>query len=206
MEEEKILIDRKTLKAIASDTRMDILKELSKRKYTLSELTTKLNLKGPTIKEHLDNLIDADLVKREESDNKWKYYFLTEKGKKLVKPKEIKVLISFVVTLFATFGLIGYYIFSSLFSSKYAAKSYDAAVGATEMVMTNKMESVPMAVMDVAQGATVQAEPIIYTSSFNKEIILIIAIFFLIALTIFLLILTIKERKRNKKNCIDVID
>ena len=206
MEEEKILIDRKTLKAIASDTRMELLKELSKRKYTLSELTTKLNLKGPTIKEHLDNLIDADLVKREESDNKWKYYFLTEKGKKLVKPKEIKVLISFVVTLFATFGLIGYYIFSSVFSSKYTAKSYDAAMGATEMVMTNKMESAPRVVMDIAQGATTQVEPIIYTSSFNKEIILIIAIFFLIALTIFLLILAIKERKRNKNNCIDVID
>jgi DNA-binding transcriptional ArsR family regulator len=206
MEEEKILIDRKTLKAIASDTRMDLLKELSKRKYTLSELTTKLNLKGPTIKEHLDNLIDADLVKREESDNKWKYYFLTEKGKKLVKPKEIKVLISFVVTLFATFGLIGYYIFSSLFPSKYATKSYDAAINVTERMMTSKVESAPMAVMDIAQAATAQAEPIIYTSSFNKEIILIIAIFFLIALTIFLLILAIKERKRNKNNCIDVID
>jgi predicted transcriptional regulator len=62
MTEEKILIDRDTLKAIASDTRLDILKSLSKRKKTLSELSKVLNLKSPTIKEHLDHIINSNLV------------------------------------------------------------------------------------------------------------------------------------------------
>jgi DNA-binding MarR family transcriptional regulator len=198
MEDEKILIDRKTLKAISSDTRMDILKYLSSRKYTLTELSEKTSLKNPTIKEHLDHLIDSNLVKREESDNKWKYYSLTEKGKKLVKPKEVKILISFVISLIATFGVIGIYIFNSIAGkTKLMSRAMDSSIEQSAEIMSSSL--------DVTVTTTDLTTPIIQ-SSLNKEVILVIAILILVTLTIFLLVFAIKENKNNKNNCIKIID
>ncbi len=197
MEDEKILIDRKTLKAISSDTRMDILKYLSSRKYTLTELSEKTSLKNPTIKEHLDHLIDSNLVKREESDNKWKYYSLTEKGKKLVKPKEVKILISFIISLIATFGVVGIYIFKSMSGkTNIMSRSMDASVEQAVNIASSPIE--------VTSNTVDLAVPIVQ-SSLNKEVILVIAILLLVTLTIFLLIFAIRENKKNK-DCIKIID
>ena len=80
-------IDRKTLKALSADTRLDILKSLGKRRKTPSELSKELNLATSTIAEHLDKLEEAGLIKKEETGHKWIYYNLTEKGTALVKPK-----------------------------------------------------------------------------------------------------------------------
>ncbi len=80
-------IDRKTLKALAADTRLDILKSLGKRRKTPSELSKELNLASSTITEHLNKLEEADLIRREETGHKWIYYSLTDKGSNLVKPK-----------------------------------------------------------------------------------------------------------------------
>jgi DNA-binding transcriptional ArsR family regulator len=42
-------IDRKTLKALAADTRLDILKSLSKRRKMPSELSKELDLATSTV-------------------------------------------------------------------------------------------------------------------------------------------------------------
>jgi len=80
-------IDRKTLKALAADTRLDILKSLGKRRKTPSELSKELSLATSTVVEHLEKLEEADLIRKEETGHKWIYYNLTEKGSALVKPK-----------------------------------------------------------------------------------------------------------------------
>lgn len=89
-------IDRKTLKALAADTRLDILKSLSYRRKMPSELSKELNLAPSTVIEHLDRLEEADLVRREETGHKWIYYNLTEKGESLVRPK---IPVQFVIVL-----------------------------------------------------------------------------------------------------------
>ena len=89
-------IVRKTLKALAADTRLDILKSLSHRRKMPSELSKELNLAPSTVIEHLNKLEEADLVRREETGHKWIYYNLTEKGESLIKPK---VPIQFVIVL-----------------------------------------------------------------------------------------------------------
>jgi len=104
-------IDRKTLKALAADTRLDILKSLSNRRKTPSELSKELNLATSTVVEHLDKLEEADLIRREETGHKWIYYNLTEKGSALVKPK---VPTNFVIVLSLCFlvlfmGFVYYY-------------------------------------------------------------------------------------------------
>jgi DNA-binding transcriptional ArsR family regulator len=201
MEDERILIDRQTLKAIASDTRMDILKLIYYRKYTLSEISFKLKLSAPTIKEHLVHLINSNLVIREESKNKWKYYTLTDKGKKLVNPKEIKVLISFMVSLFATFGLIGYYVFNFAFQKSMTTGFKESAMAVT---YNTSMDKVAVSSSEVLSKGV--SNTLTQTSFFNKEIMIVIGIFFLLCLTVFLLVLVIKEKNKNKKNCIKIID
>ena len=98
MIEEKVLIDKETLKAIAVDTRLNIMKLLAKKKYTLTDLSDMLGLGNSTVKEHLDHLAKAGLVEKEETDRKWKFYSITLKGRRLVEPREIKVLFTFALT------------------------------------------------------------------------------------------------------------
>jgi DNA-binding transcriptional ArsR family regulator len=89
-------IDRQTLKALAADTRLDILKSLGKRRKTPSELSKELKLATSTVVEHLDKLEDAGLIRREETGHKWIYYNLTEKGSSLVKPR---IPMNFVIVI-----------------------------------------------------------------------------------------------------------
>ena len=105
-------IDRKTLKALSADTRLDILKTLGKRRKTPSELSKELNLAASTVVEHLNRLEEADLVKREETGHKWIYYALTKKGLALVKPKvPAQFIIVLSICIFAVFaGFVYYYV------------------------------------------------------------------------------------------------
>ena len=52
--EEKITLEKDVFKALASDTRIAILKILDKRRHTQSELAVTLKLSVPTVKEHLN--------------------------------------------------------------------------------------------------------------------------------------------------------
>ena len=114
--EEKILIDRETLKAIAVDTRMNILKLLSSNRYTLSDISEQLELGNSTVKEHLDILAGSNLIKKEETTRKWKYYSLTFKGRRLIQPREVKVLFAFVFSLIATIGFVATFLRDQIFS------------------------------------------------------------------------------------------
>jgi DNA-binding transcriptional ArsR family regulator len=81
------VLDKKTLKAISTETRQEIVKLLSERPHTASELSKKLNKHVTTVSEHLDILERSGLIRRRDSTNKWIYYVLTNKGEKLVKPR-----------------------------------------------------------------------------------------------------------------------
>ncbi len=121
---DQVVLDRKTVKALGVSTRLDILKLLLEKEKTLSDLASELGLAAPTVKEHLRDLAEAGLVRREETDRKWKYYRITFKGKRVVSPYETKV----VFALFASLVLAvvsAYQLFSdrllAVGSSAYAA-------------------------------------------------------------------------------------
>ena len=95
----KITLDRDTFKVLSADTRVAILKRLSERKQTLSDIAEAFEMSPSTIKEHLDKLVSAGLIKRQERDTKWKYYVLTDKGKQIIKPQETKVWILLATSL-----------------------------------------------------------------------------------------------------------
>lgn len=109
--ETKFVLDDKSFKALSAESRVNILKKLKERRMTLSELSKKLILKNSTVKEHCGLLIEAELVKKIDEGRKWKYYELTNKGKKIISPnplEEIKVLItlSFGAIIFSIILLI----------------------------------------------------------------------------------------------------
>ena len=103
-EEEKITLDRESFKVLSSDTRVGILKSLSVRRKTLSELSKEHKMSVSTISEHLDKLVKADLIKQIDDGHKWKYYELTKKGRAVLNPEEKKVWILLSLSLIGLAG------------------------------------------------------------------------------------------------------
>ncbi len=101
MEDDKITLDRKTFKTLSSDTRVGILKSLSRRRKMLTELSKEFGMSPSTIKEHLDKLARADLVVQKDDGHKWKYYDLTRKGKDVLNPGETKIWIVLALSALA---------------------------------------------------------------------------------------------------------
>ncbi|MFA5103117.1 MAG: winged helix-turn-helix domain-containing protein [Candidatus Thermoplasmatota archaeon] len=98
----KITLDRETFKALASDTRLDILKTLDGRPMGLNEIAKVTNLNKATLHEHLTKLNEAGLIKRNERDgHKWVYYKLTWKGESLLHPENAKIVVLFTTTFVA---------------------------------------------------------------------------------------------------------
>lgn len=84
----KITLDAETFKALASSTRLTVLKALDERRKTLSELARDLTLNKATVHEHLQLLLAAELVrKRDDEGRKWIYYELTWTGQRILHPE-----------------------------------------------------------------------------------------------------------------------
>ncbi len=90
----QIILDRSLLKLLASDTRIDILKKLEKRKMTVSELSRDLNLAKATVHEHLERMSAAGIINCIDNGHKWTYYELTPEGRSLVRqPPSIRFML-----------------------------------------------------------------------------------------------------------------
>jgi DNA-binding HxlR family transcriptional regulator len=98
----KITLDRETFKALASDTRLDILKTLDWKHLGLNEIAEVSNLNKATLHEHLTKLHEVGLIKRtERAGHKWVYYQLTWKGESLLHPENAKIVVLFTTTFIA---------------------------------------------------------------------------------------------------------
>jgi DNA-binding transcriptional ArsR family regulator len=101
-DDSKITLDRETFKALASDTRLDILKNLDGRPMGLNDIAKVTNLNKATLHEHLAKLNEAGLIKRTEREgHKWVYYKLTWKGESLLHPENTRIVVMFTVTFVA---------------------------------------------------------------------------------------------------------
>lgn len=89
----KVVLDADAFKALASDTRLEILKALDVRRLTVTELGRVLDLNKATVFEHLKQLTAADLVKKEDEGRKWIYYRLTWKGRNILHPENAQIFL-----------------------------------------------------------------------------------------------------------------
>jgi DNA-binding transcriptional ArsR family regulator len=80
-------LDRRAIKALASDTRVAILKSLGVRRKMPSELAREQGLAASTVIEHLGVLEGANLIRKVRTGHKWIYYELTRKGQELAAPR-----------------------------------------------------------------------------------------------------------------------
>jgi DNA-binding transcriptional ArsR family regulator len=98
----KVTLDRETFKALASDTRLDILRSLDGKNMSLKDICTATNLNKATLHEHLVKLNGAGLIKKNEREgHKWVYYKLTWKGECLLHPENTRIVVLFTTTFIA---------------------------------------------------------------------------------------------------------
>ncbi|UCF49878.1 MAG: winged helix-turn-helix transcriptional regulator [Thermoplasmatales archaeon] len=104
----KITLDMNTFKALASDTRLDILRALDGNKMGLKDISEATKLNKATLHEHLVKLAEAGLVKKKEREgHKWVYYKLTWKGEGLLHPENSRIVVLFTTTFISLFfGII----------------------------------------------------------------------------------------------------
>jgi len=110
---DEITLDKKILGALSSEARANILKSLDIRRMTVTELSKRLNLPKSSVHENLNRLVDTDLVKKNDNGNKWIYYELTEKGRRLLHPHEMTKIILLLSSAALSFvgGIIEIYWF-----------------------------------------------------------------------------------------------
>jgi len=98
----KVTLDMTAFKALASDTRLSILRALDGKKLNLKELCKETSLNKATLHEHLVKLNEAGLVKKKERDgHKWVYYKLTWRGEGLLHPENTRIVVMFSATFVA---------------------------------------------------------------------------------------------------------
>ena len=98
----KVTLDMSTFKALASDTRLQILRTLDGKKMNLQEISRVTKLNKATLHEHLQKLHEAGLVKKNEREgHKWVYYKLSWKGEGLLHPENTRIVVMFTATFVA---------------------------------------------------------------------------------------------------------
>ena len=83
----RVELDKKSLFALASDTRLEMLKALQPMRRTVSQLSEELGIDKGAIHRHLKKMEEGGLVKRHE-DHGFVYYGLTWKARDLMSPSE----------------------------------------------------------------------------------------------------------------------
>jgi DNA-binding transcriptional ArsR family regulator len=180
----EIKLDRETFKALASKTRIDILKLLQKRRHTQSEIAEALEMSVPTVKEHLSALETAGLVVKHEEGRKWKYFGLTKKTKAIFEPEQTKIWIVLVALIFSVIGGI-----------VTAVRTF--LVGATKFAAAK--EAVPgMVAMEAEAGEVLAGAPpaAVAKAAAPHPLLLVFGIATII-LVVLLIIFIIRSRKRK---------
>ncbi len=99
----RVELDKKALFALASDTRLEILRSLQPMRRTVKQLAEALGIDKAAVHRHLKKLVEGGLVKRY-VDHGFVYYGLNRKGRDLLNPNErtkIVILISSSIVFLA---------------------------------------------------------------------------------------------------------
>jgi len=131
-----ITLDQESFKALASEVRVEIMKRLDARRATVTDLSSLLDLSKPTLLEHLEKLQAAGLVKRLDEGRKWIYYELTGKGRKILHPERVTIVLSLCLSVL----MAGVGVFALLAGSS----GYVAAPGTGGSAMAQGAIPVPL--------------------------------------------------------------
>jgi DNA-binding transcriptional ArsR family regulator len=127
----KIVLDQESFKALASDTRIEILKRLDKSQMTVTDLANDLKVNKSAVYKHLSRLLDAGLVKKLEDNRKWVYYKLSMKGMHLMHPERVQIALMLSATFLSVLLAVSF-----IFSFFVGTVEEIQAPGEPEGVMT----------------------------------------------------------------------
>ena len=100
----KITLELEDIKALASDSRLEILKALDGKHLSLKDITKITNLNKATLHVHLSKLLDAGFIKKKEREgHKWVYYKLAWKGECLLHPENTRIVVLFSIAIISFF-------------------------------------------------------------------------------------------------------
>lgn len=127
----KVELDRKALFALASDSRIEILKELQAQRRTVTQLADSLDIDKGAIHRHLKKLEEGGLVTRYE-DHGFVYYGLSWKARDLIAPGEnTKIVITFALSLLLVIGAVWAFVVS------FAGGAFQSGEGAPAPMASN---------------------------------------------------------------------
>jgi DNA-binding transcriptional ArsR family regulator len=104
----RVELDKRAFVALASDTRLELLRALQPMRRTVAQLSRALEIDKSAIVRHLDKMIEGGLVNRYEDDG-FVYYGLSWKARDILSPNEnikIVLLISFTLILAAIISIL----------------------------------------------------------------------------------------------------
>lgn len=103
-------LDFKTIKALSSPTRIQIMNKVMEKECTPTEISEDLDKSKSTVSSHLETLLNADLVEKDSEEGRRRViYEPTDKACDIVNGKERKVkfsVVSSALTLAAGFGAV----------------------------------------------------------------------------------------------------
>jgi DNA-binding transcriptional ArsR family regulator len=100
----KISLELDDIKALASDSRLEILKVLDGKKLSLNNISDITKLNKATLHVHLSKLLEAGFIKKNEREgHKWVYYKLTWKGECLLHPENTRIVVLFSIAFISFF-------------------------------------------------------------------------------------------------------
>jgi DNA-binding transcriptional ArsR family regulator len=83
----KVVLEQKALEALASETRVGVLKQLGERQRTLTQIARALAMDKAAVYRHLQKLGEGRLVEKDAS-HAFTYYRLTWQGRAVVRPQD----------------------------------------------------------------------------------------------------------------------
>lgn len=170
--ETDIRLSSSEFKALASETRAGIIKLLRERNHTLTELSKKLRLAAPTVKQHLGILQTAEIIQELDEGRKWKYYSLTRKGKNMFSPETpVNIFIVLGITVIALVGTL--YSFLSAIESRVMLYASNALPRGEALIGTAEKEAGDYTVQatEAAANAWQTAFPDMHVTAFLLAIV-----------------------------------
>lgn len=102
----KVELDKRSLFALASDTRLDILKALQANRRTVSQLADLLSIDKAAVHRHLKKLEEGGFVVRTE-DHGFVYYGLSWKARDILTPNDnTKIVLLLTCSLVCVIGMV----------------------------------------------------------------------------------------------------
>jgi len=124
--EMRVELDKKSLFALASDTRLDILKSLQPMRRTVTQLAESLGIDKAAVHRHLKKLEEGGLVKRYE-EHGFVYYGLSWKARDLLSPNENTRVIVMISSSWILSMVVMFLLLASLLSLGAGGGDYNGA-------------------------------------------------------------------------------